>query len=340
MAVYQRGNKLWLRFQGVDGSWQRKPSGLSVGEEAQAEAVLAEVKAQVATHRAVSSAIDGEGSSMTVRAYAAKWLAERSTETVADDRGRINNHIVPALGHIPLSELRPKHVQDFIEALKSKRKQGNRRKDGTLVPTDEALASRTVRHVYATLRVMMNDAVAAEPQLIRESPCKLPSSKSKNPLPKKADKDPSWRRTATFTRGEVETIISTPTSPEDRRVLAALMFLGAMRFGEAAALTWRDYTADLEPLGRIVVDKSYSTKARRVKQTKRDTPREMPVHPTLAKMLAAWKLGGFERLTGRRPRPDDLIVPSRRGAPRNVNHGLRRFHEDLERVGAAAEAAA
>ena len=33
---------------------------------------------------------------------------------------------------------------------------------------------------------------------------------------------------------------------------------------------------------------------------------------------------GFERLTGRKPQPDDPIVPSRRGAYRNVNASLRR----------------
>lgn len=39
-------------------------------------------------------------------------------------------------------------------------------------------------------------------------------------------------------------------------------------------------------------------------------------------------------LSSRRPpRPEDLIVPSRLDRPRNVNHMLRRFHEDLERVG-------
>jgi hypothetical protein len=31
-----------------------------------------------------------------------------------------------------------------------------------------------------------------------------------------------------------------------------------------------------------------------------------------------------------------LIVPSRRGAPRNANHMLRWFHEDLERIGLQA----
>ena len=36
---------------------------------------------------------------------------------------------------------------------------------------------------------------------------------------------------------------------------------------------------------------------------------------------------------GRPPRPEDLIVPSRRGNHRNVNHMGRRLHEDLERLG-------
>jgi uncharacterized protein YdiU (UPF0061 family) len=77
------------------------------------------------------------------------------------------------------------------------------------------------------------------------------------------------------------------------------MFLGAMRFGESAALTWRDYDRTCTPLGKLVIEKSYSTKKRKVKGTKTENPREMPVHPTLARILAQWKLLGFEQLTVR-----------------------------------------
>jgi hypothetical protein len=56
-------------------------------------------------------------------------------------------------------------------------------------------------------------------------------------------------------------------------------------------------------------------------------------HGCHARILAEWRLSGFEELTGCQPRPDDPIVPSRRGAYRNVNASLRRFHEDLERIG-------
>lgn len=268
-------------------------------------------------------------SPLTVAAYARRWIAGRTHETSNDDRGRIENHIIPAIGHILLTELRPKDVRALVASLSTKRRLGNLRADGSRVPTEEPLAPRTVRHVYGTLRAMLNDAVADE--IIAASPCVL----KKGELPQKRDKDRTWRRTAVFTREEVEAIISAPPSaiPEDRRVMYALLFLGAMRFGEAAALTWRDYDAAAQPLGRLVVERSYSSKSRRVKETKDDNAREMPVHATLAKILAEWKLDGFERLTGLTPQPNDLIVPSRLGNPRNANHMLRRFHADLERLG-------
>ena len=325
MGVYPRGSKLWITFRDVDGKWRNASTGYNRGQEALAQAVHDEVVAGVTAKERAQNAPRG----ITLRAFAEAWLAKRETETADDDRGRIYNHILPALGDIPLMELRPRQVRDFVDALTRKKRQGNRRKDGSLVPTDELLAPRTVRHVYGTLRAMLNDAVADE--LIPSSPCVL-----KDELPAKRDKDRTWRRTAVFTRDEVEAILSAGSTPDDRRVLASLMFLGAMRFGEAAALTWRDYDPTCEPLGKLVVEKSYSTRKRKVKGTKTENPREMPVHATLARILAEWRLSGFERLTGRTPQPDDPIVPSRRGAYRNVNASLRRFHEDLERIGLRA----
>lgn len=326
MGIFARGNVLWIRFRDVTG-WRRASTGYRVGQEALAAEVLAEVEARLAP-KVAAAAIDVTGARMPLRVFAEKWLDARDTETAKDDRGRYENHIDPVLGNVAIADITKRHVQDFVKSLAKKRKLGNLRKDGTRTETDELIAPRTVRHIYGTLRAMFADAVADD--VIKESPCVL-----RDELPEKKDKDRSWRRTAVFTRDEVEIIISATDDkiPEDRRVLDAIMLIGAARFGEAAALTWRDYDAVCSPLGKLTIDKSYSSKSHKVKCDKTDNPREMPVHPTLAKVLAAWKLGGFERLTGRPPRPDDLIVPSRRGQARNVNHMLRRFHEDLERVG-------
>ncbi len=330
-SIFARGSKLYAKVKDIAGDWKQVATGLSIGSEDAAAAWLAELERKVEAQRSTSTVLPGDQRALTVRMLAEAWLAKRDTETAEDDRGRLYNHILPVIGNIAVSELRPRHVRDLIKALTRKRKLGNLRKDGTRVPSDELIAPRTVRHVYGTLRAMLNDAVADE--VIASNPCVL-----KDELPAKVDKNRTWRRTAVFTRDEVQAIISAPADaiPEDRLVLYALEFLGAMRFGEAAALTWRDYDPASSPLGKLVIERSYSSKARRVKETKTDNPREMPVHATLARILAGWKLGGFERVTGRAPRPEDLIVPSRRGRPRNANHALRRFHEDLDRIGLRA----
>jgi len=44
--------------------------------------------------------------------------------------------------------------------------------------------------------------------------------------------------------------------------------------------------------------------------------------PTLARVLAAWKLGGWERMMGRAPRADDILVPKQDGRNRDAHFVL------------------
>jgi integrase len=219
-SIFSRGAKLYAKVRAVDGSWKQVTTGFSIGDEVAAAAWVAELEARVAAQRPVVSPAAAPGA-LTVRAYAERWLAERKIETVDDDRGRLHNHILPAIGDVVLAELRPRQVRDFVKALGDKRKLGNRRKDGTRMPCDEPIAPRTVRHVYGTLRAMLNDALADE--LIATNPCVL-----KDELPAKVDKDRTWRRTAVFTRDEVQAIISAPADaiPEDRLCSTRSSFSG------------------------------------------------------------------------------------------------------------------
>lgn len=120
----------------------------------------------------------------------------------------------------------------------------------------ELMAPRTVRHVYGTLHTMLHDGVVDE--LISANPCVL----RRGELPKKIDQDPTWRDGAVFTRDEAEQLISGSRVPEHRRVWNALLFLGGLRFGEAAALRWRHYDATVEPLGRLNVAGSWDSRLR------------------------------------------------------------------------------
>jgi hypothetical protein len=118
-----------------------------------------------------------------------------------------------------------------------------------------------------------------------------------------------------------------------------------VRPGEAAALRWRHYDPTVTPLGKILVAKSYNTRANVEKTTKTDAVKHIPVHPVLAAMLAQWRLAGWPEMMGRAPGPDDLIVPlppdaavrrrSRHGEPYRSNDysGARWRDRDLPALG-------
>jgi len=315
-SVYPKGRKLWIGFKDVDGRWRYRPTDFKPGEEAKARQVLATVERQVKARIERGEMNLGP---LTVRRYFEQWSDDRERRKVGsakNDRARLKNHALPYLGHLLMTEVRPRHVRDMVRGLRAK-----------IGPNPEQLAPRTVRHVYGTLHTMFEDAVTEE--VIDFSPCHV----KRGELPQKEDKDPTWRSGAVFIREEVETLISHVEIPEDRRVLYAIAFMTGMRSGEIFALRWRHYDPTLEPLGKLLVAASYCNRTKKEKSVKTHRPREVPVHSVLAKVLAAWKIGSWERMMGRPPSPDDLIVPSREGNNRSRHQVLHKFHADLDRLG-------
>lgn len=136
-------------------------------------------------------------------------------------------------------------------------------------------------------------------------------------------------------------MISDRHIPLDRRVTYAFGLLAGLRPGEASALRWRNYDPTCEPLGKLTVALSYSTTNRKVKSTKTEAVRIIPVHPVLAIMLAEWRTGWIV-MFGREPGPDDLILPLppesaarvKREPYRDSNWTLRRWTDiDEKRLG-------
>lgn len=276
------------------------------------------VGAQEAERRAIAEAMTGkpargatperkEVPAETVASYAEKWVAGRKgrVHSFRNDGTRFRLHINPVIGAMPLAEVRPRHVRDLVLGLRDK------------------LAPRTLRNVYGTLHTMFRDAEIEE--LVVSNPVKVPVGT----LPKKADKDPSWRATAVFTRQEVEALISDERIPLERRVLYSLLGLTGCRFGEVAALRWSAYDRTQEPLGMLSVHVSYDVQSRTERQVKTGVARRVPVHPVLRAILAEWRLV--------RPAGDDaLIIPGPGGSHRNVHRALRCFRDDLDRLGLRA----
>ena len=132
-----------------------------------------------------------------------------------------------------------------------------------------------------------------------------------------------------FTRDEVEALISDARVPLHRRVLYALLLLTGMRIGEVAGRRWRDYDTKTRPLGKLSVDTQYDDEA-----LKTETPRQVPVHATLAAILDEWRRHGFVVLHGHHPQADEFIVPKLRGeGPQDKRRVWHNLQTDLELLG-------
>jgi integrase len=305
-TVYARGKKLYIGYRDASGEWTYAATGLNVGQEKSAAKLLEKIVARVA---AGVEHGERELGPTTLRRFAEQWIVKRKrlgVRSVLSEEGRLKKHVYPRVGHMVLAEIRPRHLVHLVEELRSTGK----------------LAPRTVHHVYGMLHTLFRDAQLEE--LIDSNPCVLGPSQ----LGAKEDKDPEWRATAVYTRAEVECLISSELVPWDRHVVYALQVLAGLRFGEVAGLRWRNYDASAKPLGQLVIARSYSNQS-----TKTGRPRLMPAHSVLAAMLAEWKMKGWPEMMGRKPTPDDFIVPSREGEMRSRHHSRNKLLDDLRRLG-------
>lgn len=304
-SIYARGSKLWARLKDEANKWISRPTPFSVGQEAEAERYADAAQRTIDGRRSA-----GETSApLTVTAYAEKWFVLRAKlgkRSADKEEGRMRKHVLPRLGPMRLDAITKLDIRDFVRAM---------RMSGELAP-------RSIRNIYGDMQSMFRDAV--DDGHITINPCSL----RRGELPSKVDKDPEWRDLATYTVREVERLISDTAIPVERRVLNALKALGGLRHGEAAGLRWRHYDPTLEPLGRLIIATSYDTG-----RTKTEVTRRVPVHPVLAKILAAWRISHWERIYGRAPTSDDLIVPARTMSPIAVEKAGGYFKADLEASG-------
>lgn len=311
----------WIGF--YDSTGRRRLVSSETEDRAIADKLLAAVERKVLAEKE-SGLLDAKNH-ITVARYAVRWVKarrDRGQRTWKDDEDRLL-HALPHLGSMRLEEVRPRHLKDLVQHLMQ---HGQQRRKRAKPGVSYRLAPRTIRHVYFTLRVMFDDAVADE--LLAATPCTLKQRRGE--LPKKQDKDLSWRSTAIFARDEVELLLSDQRVPHYRRVLYGFLFLAGVRINELTPRTWRNWDTAVEPLGRLTINSHWDSKAHvELPGTKTGPSRDVPVHPTLAAMLAEWRLSGWHEHAGRHPRLGDLIIPTLKGGVLNSSTCLTWLHEDL-----------
>lgn len=265
---------------------------------------------------------------LTLRDYVGPWCDDREARGIGSaqtDRTRLEQYILCAkvdgdqlLGDLPIEDIRPYHARNLIRGLRAR-------------TGEDRLAPRTIKHIYRLLHNVFTSAVVEE--RIISNPIKV----EKSELPKMVDADREWRINATYLVLEVELLISSPLLPPERRVLYALKAIAGMRHGEAAALCWRHIDYTYEPLAKVNIVQAYDSIDRVVKETKSEEVRAVPLHPTLAMILAAWK-EHWEHVYGRKPTPDDFVAPTRTMQPVNAADLGHAMHDDLDALGLRKEA--
>lgn len=287
---YARGNQIWFRYKDESGKWKQKKTQFTVDQVEQAERYVKSALNAIEKRKSKGAPVEY----LTVRAYAERWLKDREArdiDSAPDDRRWLEKYALPTLGDLKLEDFRPYHVRNLVRALEARK-------------GDQKMAPRSILHVYSTLHNMFENAVVDE--ILLANPVKM----RRGELPKKVDKDPEWRLNATYTTHEVERLISDPVIPPERRVQYALKAIAGLRHGEVAALRWRHIDHSYEPLGKLKVVHAYNSRKKVVKRPKNEEPRDVPIHPTLAKILAAWKLM-WANVYGRHLTDDDFVVPTR-----------------------------
>lgn len=309
-SVFPQGERLKMTVK-VDGKWTQVKTPYRVGQEKEAEALLARTREMILAGDGL-----GIGPDPTIADYSKRWLERRKTTVASwrNDESRLGTHILPALGALRLADTKARHVAEMIAKVRA-----------------EDLAPRTVRNIYTVVKAMFRDAQIDG--LVEHQPCVL----THHQLGKIRDKNHEWRGKAQFSKDELLALLWDPRVPQDRRVMYGLESLGRLRHGEGAGLRWRHILA-LKPLGRIVVATSYDHGT-----TKTRNERWMPIHPMLAALLAEWKLSGWLREFGRRPESDDLVVPHTRptnrgprvklGAMRTDANSYKRLRKDCDTLG-------
>jgi integrase len=322
VAIYRRGRVLWVSFYVPKEMAARLGCARvireSVGssDKREATALLSKRKREVKDGTWRPSALGGTGLSLAT--YAERWTADRKAMGLRSAR-RDKDMLAPLLETIGSRRIDEIKRSDVLQAVKAMRLATGKRGKAK----GEAYAPMTIHRAYGVLRALFSDALREE--IVQVNPCTLQTRAGE--LPPREDADRRWRQKAVFARGEVVALCSDERLPEVRRMLYGLTFFCGLRLGEAVARSWADYDTAAEPLGRLDVATQHDGRA-----LKTDNPREVPVHPELARMLAAWH-DRYELHYGDKPEGDALIVRNRNGGRFLPNVTLRNLLQDLRTLG-------
>ncbi|MEN9406606.1 MAG: Brevibacillus phage Abouo [Bacillota bacterium] len=219
----------------ADGKRIKKSKTVKVTTKREAKKALAQFIAEYESGQYI------EPEKMTFATFVTKWEEKYAKKhlspvTLTTYKHQLKNHILPALGHLPLAMIKPMHIVDFINCLE----EDGKRKDGEM----GRLSSASILHVYRVMRDVFKRAV--EWRLIKENIISYVKR------PKITDQ----KQIEVYNEEEVaKLLLALERELPHWRIMITLSITTGMRRGELLALEWKH--VDLEH-GIIEIKQSLS----------------------------------------------------------------------------------
>jgi integrase len=249
-----------------DGTVSRPIYSLGTTDQAIAKRKLAQLAATLAKVRGGARADAQPIVTETVQAYAERWLEKRRLQGVvsaADERRSLLVHVLPALGHLPLGDVRPAHVLEVLEGLMTKPRQRARKGDDPGRPS--GYSRQSIVHVRAAMHRLFDAAWRAE--LIESNPV------ARVRMPKIRE---TRKKRVILTDREFEQFMACPEADLELRMASVVARCeGGMRTGDL--LQWDWSMIDRPEFAECTVPRS-----------KTGTPQKLAIPAVLAPFLRAW----------------------------------------------------
>lgn len=270
------------RFQSM--TW-KVPHGMT-----EKQAVKAAEKAAMEFEDQVQNGLAGSQRSLKLADFVPMYLdikkGSLSPRIHFEYERTLNDVILPALGHIKLSELRSAHVQAFVNQL-----QGDvrRKKDGTIDENNPKLSPATIRRKLTVLQSVLTQAVKLG--LISQNP----ADSKRLTLPKV-----TTPKIEIFSKQAAARMLEClEDEPLQFQVLVQLAIMSGCRCGELCALKFSDF--DYETCKMTVERSAYKLKGQpiAIKPPKDYEVRTITLNPhciELVKLLQAEKRREAQRL--------------------------------------------
>ncbi len=260
-------------------------------------------------------------SSQTIGQFLMHWVdtiakPELERNTYDSYRWELEKHIVPSLGHIPLCEIAPIHVQTFYSY---KAEAG--RLDGK-----GGLSNRTITYHHAILNQALASAKVLK--LIEENPCDVVK-------PPRDKRNASEKIGVVLTKDELGSVLIRLRGHRDYALIYAAAFTG-MRQSELLGLQWDDILWDTKQIRvRKAMHRHRSGEYEHRARTKNKTSsRIIKVTDDLMVVLREHRKEQMQALLAAgSDRSSNLVFPDLDGSPQNRLNVYHRFRNIITKLG-------